>query len=170
MQKKTLCSFLIFLCLNVAVSFAVNSSTAKEEKVKLDQENSKKSKLSFKQKVSLILIKKLSKQKAKKKNKTDKRKLNGAAAISFFGGILSIVGLLVVLATSNLVLILLLGLLGSAAFFLGINGLKKIKSEPDVYKGKALSIIGIVLGSISSIFLLFLLVVTAIALAVFYIF
>jgi len=146
---KTINLILFLLCCSSICSLAVNTPNVKSDRKEIARKNSNKQALSLKQKASLFLLKKWAKQKNKKKTKSKNKKTNRAAIASFFGSILSGIGLIVTFSLGNILWLLVAGLVASFALYLGIKGLKKAKNEPEIYGGKALSIIGIVLGSVS---------------------
>ena len=170
MYIKVLNLILAFLVLNATDILAVNTSAVKDEKKEIVQKRGAQKPLGIKQKLSLFLLNKWTKQNAKKKKKTKSGKVNGDALGSFFGSILSIIGLVSALAASNVGLILLFGLLGVASLIFGLRGLKKAREDSDVYKGKAFSIIGISIGAISSLIFLFLLFWIVLVAGIFFIF
>ena len=104
----------------------------------------------------MLLHHQVEKQKTKKKNTSKKKKINIEAIASLFGGVLSAVVIVAAIAVSNILVILLAGLIAGLAFYFGLRGLAKARNESETYNGKGLSIIGICLNSLS--LLVFLLV------------
>ena len=155
-MKKLLSLILFLICCNSTSLLAVNSHTTNENKKEVYQNKKAKRPLSLKQKVGHFILKKWVKQKTKKKNTSKKKKINIEAIASVFGGVLSAVIIVAAIAVSNILVILLAGLIAGLAFYFGLRGLAKARNESETYNGKGLSIIGICLNSLS--LLVFLLV------------
>lgn len=146
---KTINLILFLLCCSSISSLAVNTPNVKSDRKEIARKDNLKHPLSLKQEASLFLLKKWAKQKNKKRDNSKNKKTNGPAIASFFGSILSGIGLIVAFSLGNILWLIVAGLIASFTLYLGIKGLKKAKNEPKIYGGKALSIIGIVLGSVS---------------------
>lgn len=154
--KYTLFLFLTFLCIQLsAVKPSGTFPPAQKQELEKQNKNKKRKGLSFKQKASLFLLKKLTAKKAKQASKNpESGKDSRIAFASFVVGILGILMFPLALVLSILgvplvvPVLILMTVLGIMAVVLAATSKKKMKLYPDQYAGKTMSTIGLVIGII----------------------
>jgi len=165
-MKLKIFTLLLLFNLNSFSSYAVLD--VKEDVVSKTTQNFKKENFSKNKKLKkrkfrlrdLFVIKRTLK-KAKRRNKGEKKKLHLAALLS---GIFATIVIILARISSSMIssaifLDVLLILFAIAALILGIIGKKKIKKNPDQFKGEILSVFGIVTSALLLATLLFVIFV-----------
>ena len=145
---------LTLLSVQLSAIRPVDALTPTQKKERTQQDETKQRKdLSFKQKASLFILKKLAAKKSKQASKNlDPRKDNRIAIASFVAGILGIlifpITIVLSIVATPLVVpgLIAMTVLGIMAVVLAGISKKKMKLYPDQYEGKTMSTIGLVMG------------------------